>query len=350
METIDQKDLSLDTADLNRNVQYFCGSVLLYYQDILNDRELFVCKLLIKGHSLHGVSKTLGLPSERIRQIFHKAIRKVRDAFQETIKEVATLKDENEKLKHHNLILEKEILSAQSLENVKSIMGQECTLCKNAKQLLNTPVSKLPLPLRVKNVLESAKVSMFSEIPLLSKDVLLNIKKCGKKTINDLQVYLHRFSLEMDMAYEDIISRMAKLSDEDISSDNFKSYTRVYKEEDIDSFVDQESVATTEETVQAQNVEIPQKADNTNNITLDDICAEIGPSKKGKKKWGRKVKQILLNNNIDTLEKLLSLKPEEFMDFEGVGKTTLYYTRKAIESFGIIWSDVFNEDRNIIDM
>ena len=336
METIDQNNLNLDTADLNRNVQYFCGSVLLYYKDILNDRELFVCKLLIKGQSLQGVAKTLDLPSERVRQIFHKAIRKVKDAFQKTVNEMAMLKDENEKMKHRILILEKEVLSGQGMENVKSVLSQEDTLCRNAKRLLKTPINHLQLPLRINNVLDSAKVSTFSEIPLLSEDMLLHMKKCGRKTIYDLQAYLHKFSLELGLKYEDVISRMAKLSDDDIALDNFKENRRVVKETDLGSFMEMGS----EEAVQVQNVQTPELPGKINNLTLDDICAEIGPSKKGKKKWGRKVKRILLNNNIDTLEKLLALKPDEFMVFEGVGKTTLYYTRKALECFGFTWSNV----------
>ena len=338
METNNQKNFDLDTADLNRNVLNFCGSVLVYYQDILNDSELIVCKLLINGQSLQGVSNSLYISRERVRQIFYKAIKKIRDAHQETLYKMAKLKDENEALKLRNHLLEEEYLSEQSLKNVESLLGQEKKLCSNAKRLLNTPISHLPLPQRCKTVLDSAKVIKFCDIPLLSEMDLLSTKRCGKKTIHDLQTYLQKFSLELNLTHEEVITRMADLRDENISPDNFKDRTKITMEE-FASLSTQGCEPSDEETVQIKDNHSPMKSESTNALTLDDICAEIGTTKKSKKKWGRIVKQILLNNNIDTLEKLLSLKPREFMDFEGVGKMTLYYTRKAIESFGFVWSD-----------
>ena len=344
METNDQKDLNLDVADLNRNVLNFCGSVLVYYQDILNDSELVVCKLLIKGQSLQGVSNSLYISRERVRQIFNKAIKKIRDAHQDTLNEMAKLKDENEALKVRNHILEEKYLSEQSMEQIESVMSQEKKLCCNAKRLLNTPISNLPLSQRCKTVLDSAKVLKFSELPLLSETELLSAKRCGKKTIHDLQAYLHIFSLELNLTQEEVITRMAELNDEDISPDDFKDSTRITME-DFSSFSTKESESTDKGAAQIKDSHTAMQSENANALTLDDICAEIGTTKKNKKKWGRIVKRILLNNNIDTLEKLLSLKPSEFIDFEGVGKTTLYYTRKAIESFGFVWSDVHNREK-----
>lgn len=210
-------DLNLDTEGLNRNLQYFCGTVLLYYQDILTEREFSVCRLLIKGQSFQSVAIPLGLTRERIRQIFHKAIFKIREAHQETINKIESLKEENEKLKHRNLLLEEEYLSESGLQYVDSVLATEDKLCRNAKRLLNTPIELLPLPSRVKNALCTANVSKFSEIPLLSESKLLGIKKCGRKAINDLQTYLQNYSLHLNMTYEELVARLAELRDKDIS-------------------------------------------------------------------------------------------------------------------------------------
>ncbi len=338
METTNQKEFSVETADLNRNLQYFSGSILVYYQDVLKDIELSVCNLLIKGHTLLSVSKALGLTRERVRQIFHKSIKKIGDAHQQKLNELAALRDENAELNYHINILKKEYLSEQSLKNADHTMSQKRPLCDNAKRLLNTPVQFLQLPQRAKNVLSSARVSYFREIPLLSEEILINRKNCGMKTIYELKAYLHKYNLELGLSYDEIINRMAELNDEDISDDNLKYSTRVTMDE-FAAFLSQGNKPT-EDIVETKDLDTFQQSKKTKNLTLDDICGETGKTKKSKKKWSRVVKRILLKNKIDTLEKLLSLKPSEFMEFEGVGKTTLYYTRKAIESFGFVWSDV----------
>lgn len=224
-----QKDIELDldlgAEGLNKNLQYFCGTVFLYYQDFLTERELSVCSLLIKGQSLQSVAKPLGLTRERVRQIFHKAIFKIRKAHQETINKIESLKEENEKLKRRNLLLEEEYLSESGLEYVESVLTTEDKLCRNAKRLLNTPIERLPLPHRVKNALNSAKVSRFNEIPMLSESKLLGIKRCGRKAINDLQTYLQKYSLHLNMTYDVLVERMSKLRDKDISIEEYGGTT-----------------------------------------------------------------------------------------------------------------------------
>lgn len=214
-------DLQLDAEGLNRNLQYFCGTVLLYYQYVLTERELSVCSFLIKGQSFQSVANPLGLTRERVRQIFQKAIFKIREAHQETINKIESLKEENETLRRRNLLLEEEYLSERGLENVESVLATEDKLCRGAKRLLNTPIDLLPLPSRVKNALNTAKVTRFSEIPLLSESKLLGIKKCGRKAINDLQTYLQKYSLHLNMTYEELVVRLAELRDNDISIEEY---------------------------------------------------------------------------------------------------------------------------------
>lgn len=338
MKDFDQKERSYEeVGELNRNLISFCGHILVNYQDVLNDRELFVCQLLIKGQSLLSVSKTLGLSKELVRLIFLKAIRKIKAAYHETIKEMAMLKEQNEALKIRNQILENELLSEQSLKEAETVQSQQQALCRNARRLLNTPIDSLPLPPRVKNVLSSANITHFSDIPQFSIDNFYKMRNCGRKTIEELQAYLSKFSLEMGMTYDEIVARLATLSDEDIQIENVNSRTRLTFEKDFAAFIATAARPTNKENVQV--IPPPPQIEKAEEITLNDICARIGLSKKGKRKWSRKVKQILLNNNIDTLDKLLSIKPDDFLNLEGVGKTTLYHTRKAIESFGIVWSD-----------
>ena len=189
MKDLEQKDIYVDDSNLIRYLQYFCGSVLLYYQNVLSDKELYICKRLINGQTLQGVASSLALTRERVRQHFHKAIYRIRHAHQVKLDEMAALKEENERLKHRIQLLEKEYLSEKSLEYVNSIMGQEEKLCRNAKRLLTTPISELPLPPRLKNALERTKASTFGELPSLTVATLLSTRQCGKKAIYDLQAY-----------------------------------------------------------------------------------------------------------------------------------------------------------------
>lgn len=237
MQQDNETGLKDDMKDLNRNLQYFCGSILLYYQDILDEREISICELLIKGQSMQSVAKPLGLTRERVRQIFHRIIKKVNLAYQETIDEMAKLKRENEKLKHRNFLLENELLTQQRLENVESMLRQEDTLCRNANLLLNTPVERLPLPQRVMNVLEILEISRFSEIPLINADRLLKVRNCGKKTINDLEKFLRKFNLCLGLTPEEIVSRMAHLNDEDVSPNNFEDSRRATIDKELASFL-----------------------------------------------------------------------------------------------------------------
>lgn len=341
MNDINLKEPSYENAgELTKNLISFCGHILVNYQDVLNDRELFVCQLVIKGQSMQSVSKTLGLSRDLVRQIFLKAIRKMKAACHETIKEIAMLKEQNEALKIRNQILENELLSEQNLKEAEILQSQQQALCRNARRLLNTPIDSLPLPPRVKNVLSSANITHFSDIPQFSVDDYYKMKNCGRKTIVDMQAYLSKFSLKLGMTFDEIVARLARLSDEDIQIEDINSRTRLTFEKDFAAFIATADRPTNKENVQVITT-LPQ-IEKAKEITLDDICARIGQSKKGKRKWSRKVKQILLNNNIDTLDKLLSLRPDDFLNIEGVGKTTLYHTRKAIESFGIVWSDAQN--------
>ena len=221
METTDLKDMNIDTEDLNSFLKHFCASILVYYQDILVDKELSVCKYLINGLSVTETSERLGMKKERVRLLFRKAILKISHAHHQRQDEIAKLKEEIGELKHRNLILERECLSEQSVEYVNSVMSNEKTLCRNAKRLLNTPIDLLPLPQKCKKILASLKVSQFSEIPLLSETMLLETNNCGKKTIHDLQAYLHRFSLDLGLTYDEVVIQMAQLNDDDISPENF---------------------------------------------------------------------------------------------------------------------------------
>lgn len=313
----DTKDV--DITELNSNILLFCSGILTQFQDVLDVRERDICKYLLEGRSRTWVCENYSISRERVRQIFFKSIKKISKAYEEVLQKIEETTKENEILKHRNFILENELMSSQAKESLNGLLGQEQSLCANAVRLLDVPVRYLPLSAQVINVLEAANTLTFKEIPLLTIEQLYRIKKCGNKTIYDIKNYLGRFDLELGMFYDDVVAKLAKLSDDDISSDNFDGY----KAEKNPIVIIQE-VHTTEHLEQ---------------MTLSQFCAEMGHGKKARKKWGGQVKRILLANQIDTLEKFLAMKPCEFEALKGVGPTTLKYAKIAFDHFGLAWTD-----------
>ena len=224
MEAITQEDFKFESTELNKNVFYFCGSILHYYHDVLNEKELFICRNLINGQSLNDVAQSVRLTSERVRQIFRDSIKKISDAFQETMTEMTALKDKNEELTFRNFALENEMRSAQRVENVESLMNIEMNLGQKAKELLTTPIENLPLPVRAINTLRSAGISTFREIPLLTRERLLGTNKCGMKTYCDIRDFLAVFSLQLGLSLNEVIVKLSLLLDKDIPSYSYRRF------------------------------------------------------------------------------------------------------------------------------
>ena len=75
----------------------------------------------------------------------------------------------------------------------------------------------------------------------------------------------------------------------------------------------------------------------TQGVTLIDIFKAL--EKKKHKNARFKLRQLCLDNNINTLDDFLKLSPSEFKTYRNIGTTTVYQVREVIESFGIVWSD-----------
>lgn len=319
MEEKQYDTTDVDITELNSNILQFCSGIITQFQDVLDVRERDICKYLLEGRSRTWVCENYSISRERVRQIFFKSIRKISKAYDEVLQKIEETTKENEALRHRNFVLENELMSSQAKESLKGLLGQEQSLCTNVVRLLDVPVRYLLLSARAINVLEAANALTFKEIPLLTIEQLYRIKKCGDKTIYDIKNYLAKFDLELGMFYDDVVAKLAKLSNEEISSDNFGSYKA--KKSPI---IITQKVHTTE---------------NLDQMSLSQFCAEMGRGKKARKKWGGQVKRILLANQIDTLEKFLAMKPSEFEALKGVGPTTLKYARMAFNHFGIVWTD-----------
>lgn len=72
------------------------------------------------------------------------------------------------------------------------------------------------------------------------------------------------------------------------------------------------------------------------NATLKDVYNNLKKHKASRSN----LRMFCKAKGINTLEVFLKNTPKDFMSFKGIGPKTLYDVRKAIESLGIVWSDV----------
>lgn len=321
MEEKQYDTIDVDITEMNRNVLQFCGGILTQFQDVLSNREKEICKLLLEGRSRTWICDNYGITRERVRQIFFKSIKKINNAYDELLQKNEKDTLENEQLKHKVFALEQEMLSFQNKEKREGFATQEQSLCSHAARLLDVPVRFLPLSVRAIHVLEDANALTFKEIPLLSVEQLYQIKQCGSKTIHDIKNYLSKFGLELGLLYDDVITRLSKLSNTDIAPESFGDY-RAKKTPIV--------ITHTNRAIENSN-QIKQ-------MTLSQFFAEIGQGKRAKK-WSSKILRILRDNQIDTLEKFMSMKPCEFEALKGVGPSTLKYAKRAFDHFGLVWSN-----------
>ena len=76
---------------------------------------------------------------------------------------------------------------------------------------------------------------------------------------------------------------------------------------------------------------------SANGVTLDDVFKAL--EKKSHRNSRFKLRELCRSNNISSLDEFLKISPNAFVHYKGIGPTTAYQVRVAIESLGIVWSD-----------
>lgn len=70
--------------------------------------------------------------------------------------------------------------------------------------------------------------------------------------------------------------------------------------------------------------------------TLKDVYNALKKHKSSR----HKLRTLCKENGINTLEEFLKISPSGILDYKGIGPKTVYDVRVAIESLGVVWSDV----------
>ena len=158
-------------------------------------REKKIMQAFFNGDRISNIAYEFGLSRERVRQIVIKAIRK----FNYAIEELADLKQENNSLKEEiknvkmQLIMqegEKEELSEDVPPSVFSIRLVNCNL-----------------PVRVLNVTKAADIDTIGDLVQYSKFKMVKFRNFGKKSLMQLDEFIHEMGLEWGMDKAKIYAR-----------------------------------------------------------------------------------------------------------------------------------------------
>lgn len=148
----------------------------------LYEREKnIVLGVLVGGKTFVEVGKDYDLTAERVRQIYCKAIRRLRYAFQQYVAEQDKLHKELERVRTENLSLRMIIKDANLDETKRNDFSTE------QARILTTPVKDLDISVRAKNSLLSAELYTLSEVLQIPIRDMLKFRNFGKKSLREIQ-------------------------------------------------------------------------------------------------------------------------------------------------------------------
>lgn len=159
-------------------------------------REKKIMQAFFNGDRISNIAYEFGLSRERVRQIVIKAIRK----FNYSIEELADLKQENNSLK-------------EEIKNVKmQLIMQEGE--KEEEHSDDVPPSVFSirlvncnLPVRVLNVTKAADIDTIGDLVQYSKFEMVKFRNFGKKSLMQLDEFIHEMGLEWGMDKAKIYAR-----------------------------------------------------------------------------------------------------------------------------------------------
>ena len=177
-------------------------------------REKKIMQAFFNGEMISNIAEEFELSSERVRQIVIKAIRK----FNYAIEELADLKQENNSLK-------------EEIKNVKmKLIMQEGE--KEEEQSEEVPPSvfsirlvNCDLPVRILNVTKAADIDTIGDLVQYSKFEMAKFRNFGKKSLMQLDGFIHEMGLEWGMDKAKIYARgIQRMKDDTYIEELFRMY------------------------------------------------------------------------------------------------------------------------------
>ena len=159
---------------------------MLHSLGALNAREATVVKNIIQGYSLQEIAEQFNLTSERVRQIFEKAIRRS-SALGELNEKIESAKEfsiENERLKSEIKLRDARILYLEDMVNTEH--QNELSVY----EYMNQSILQCGFSARTRNCLSYLDVNTVGELLQISRGQLMCTRGCGIKSIQQIEDYL----------------------------------------------------------------------------------------------------------------------------------------------------------------
>lgn len=158
-------------------------------------REKKIMQAFFNGDRISNIAYEFGLSRERVRQIVVKAIRK----FNYAIKELADLKQENNSLKEEIKNVKMQLIMQEGEEEEQS---EDVPPSVFSIRLVNCN-----LPVRVLNVTKAADIDTIGDLVQYSKFEMVKFRNFGKKSLMQLDEFIHEMGLEWGMDKAKIYAR-----------------------------------------------------------------------------------------------------------------------------------------------
>lgn len=158
-------------------------------------REKKIMQAFFNGDRISNIAYEFGLSRERVRQIVIKAIRK----FNYSIEELADLKQENNSLKEEIKNVKMQLIMQEGEEEEQS---EDVPPSVFSIRLVNCN-----LPVRVLNVTKAADIDTIGDLVQYSKFEMVKFRNFGKKSLMQLDEFIHEMGLEWGMDKAKIYAR-----------------------------------------------------------------------------------------------------------------------------------------------
>lgn len=154
----------------------------------MNEREKMVLSEVMEGKKYDDVGEVLGLSRERVRQLFEKALRKIRNCsvvYGKVYDEVLTLRGENQNLR--KVIERQEAMLRDYREklHIEEMPQEQMTAELYGKRLVDCDLS-----VRTLNCLKGADIETVGDLVQYNKTDLLRLRNFGKKSLTELDDFL----------------------------------------------------------------------------------------------------------------------------------------------------------------
>lgn len=176
-----------------QNIGYICDALLVYldlFGDCLSTREKEVVRAVFAHTDLSVIADDKGLTHNRIREIFHKSLRKLAHS-----RSMAQMKQDHDELKEQAVMKDELIQSLRArIETLKDklhieeVMSGQDDAYVSVPSVLMRPISEISLSVRSYNCLRAADVEFVYELAFLSRNDLVRWRNFGRKSLNEVEI------------------------------------------------------------------------------------------------------------------------------------------------------------------